>query len=334
MLSRRSPLSVYAFAISGTLAALGGNALAQSNAPASYPDKPIRLIVPFPAGGATDILARTVGPKLTEAWGQPVIIDNRGGAGGTIAAALVARARPDGHTLILGEIGNLAIGTSIYQNLPYDSLRDFAPISHLINQPIVVASHPSFAPTTVKELIAHAKARPGETDFASPSVGGAMHLAGELFQTQAGVKLSHVPYQGGGPVIAALLGGKEVSLAFVGLAPALPHINAKRLRAIAVAGSERAPVAPEVPTISETLPGYQVNFWIGLLAPAGTPQPILDKLNAEVVNIVRNPETRRHFEQVVGFGVVGSSQGQFAATIRQELEKWGRVVRVAGIRPQ
>lgn len=336
MSSRRFAVSVSTLAIAGAIAVIGAApARAQQSQPEqarAYPDKPIRLVVPYPPGGATEILARTLGPKLTEAWGQPTVVDNRPGAGGTIGTALAAKARPDGYTLLLGTIGNIAMSNGVYQNLAYDSLRDFAAISNLATQSIMLVSHPTSGPRNVQELISQAKTQPDKLVYASTGIGGAMHLAAELLQNQAGLKLVHVPYKGGGPVITALL-GSEVSVAFVGLAPALPHVRAGRIRALAAAGSTRAPTLPDVPTIGEALPGYQVNYWTGLLAPAGTPPAIIAKLNAEVVRSFRSAEVKKRLEDA-GFDVIASSAEEFSATVRQEVNKWGNVIRVAGIKPE
>jgi tripartite-type tricarboxylate transporter receptor subunit TctC len=298
----------------------------------TYPDKPIRLIVPAAPGGASDLLARTIGPALNAAWGQPVIVDNRGGAGGTIATNVVAKARPDGHTLLMGNIGGLVIAGGIYPNLPYDAQRDFAPVSNLVNQPIILVAHPSLPASTVPELIAYAKARPGQVVYASVGIGSAMHLGGELLQRKTGIKLVHVPYKGGGPAVVDLVGG-HVPLLFVGLAPALPHIRAERLKAIATAGSRRAAVLPNVPTIGESVKGYSVDYWSGVLAPAGTPPSIVAKLNDVIVRHVQSPEIHKRLEDA-GFEVLATKPERFAATIREELNRWGAVVRTAGIKPE
>ena len=298
----------------------------------SYPEKPIRLIVPNPPGGATEILARTIGPKLTEAWGQPVVVDNRPGAGGTLGANLVARSRADGHTLVLGSIGNMVISTSVYPDIPYDTLRDFSAVVNLVNQPIVLVAHPTFAPNTVSELIAYAKTRPGQVVYGSTGIGGAMHIAGEMLQTHASLKLVHVPYKGGGPSLIELLGG-QIPMLFVGLAPALPHIRTGKIKAIAAVGSQRASVLPNLPTVGETLPGYQVNYWSGLFAPSATPRAIVTQLNREIVKILRTPEIKKRLEDA-GFEIVANTSDQFTATVRGELDKWGRVVRLAGIKPE
>ena len=335
MLSGRFEIRMAAVAVSAAFAAAPHAADAQparAEAARDYPQRPIRLVVPFPPGGATEILARTLGPELTRSWGQPAVVDNRPGAGGTIGAALVARSRPDGYTLLLGTIGNIAMSAAIYPRLPYDSVRDFTAIANLVHQPIMLVGHPQLGPRSVAELVEKARAKPATLVYGSTGVGGAMHLAGELLQGQAGIQLVHVPYKGGGPVVTALLGG-EVPVAFVGLAPALPHVRAGRIRALATAGSKRAAVLPEVPTVGENLPGYQVDYWTGLLAPGGTPPAIVARLNAAVVEAFRSPEIRKRLEDA-GFDVIASSASEFAATIRREAEKWKGVVRLAGIKPE
>jgi tripartite-type tricarboxylate transporter receptor subunit TctC len=314
------------FAVSGALLASGA-AYAES-----YPDKPIRLVVPVAPGGANDILARAIGPKLTESWGKPVVVDNRPGGGGTIGTALVAKAKPDGYTLVLGSISHISIAPSLFSEKPYDPERDFATIVQLVNQPIVLAAHPSFPPKTVRELIAFAKNKREELIYGSPGIGSAMHLAGELLQDRAGLRLLHVPYKGGGPAVVELVGG-QVPLLFVGLAPALPHIRSGRIRAIAVAGSDRVSVLPDLPTIGETLHGYQVNFWAGVFAPAHTPPAIIGQLNREIVKILRTPEVSQRLRDA-SFDIVASTPEKFSAVVRDDVRRWAPVVRVAGLKPE
>lgn len=298
----------------------------------TYPEKPIRLVVAAAPGGASELLARTIGPRLSAAWGQPVVVDHRPGAGGTIGTNVVAKARPDGHTLLIGSIGNLVIASGVYPNIPYDANRDFAPVTNLVNQPIVLVAHPSFEPNTVRELIAYTRARPGQVVYASTGIGSAMHLGGELLQKTAGLQLVHVPYKGGGPAVVDLVGG-HVPLLFVGLAPALPHIRSGRIKAIAAVGSRRAAVLPDTPTVGETLPGYKVDYWSGVLAPGQTPTAIVSKLNAEIVRFVRTPDVRKRLEDA-GFEVLATTPQQFAGTIREELARWGGIVRSAAIKPE
>lgn len=305
--------------------------LAHADATANYPDKPIRLVVPTAPGGAGQMLAHVVGPALTQAWGQPVVVDHRAGAGGTIGTDVVAKAKPDGCTLVLGSIGNIMISTAVYPDAPYDGARDFAPVINLVNQPIVLVAHPSFKANTVKELIDHAALRPGKVVYGSTGIGSAMHMGGELLQQRTGISLIHVPYKGGGPGLTDLIGG-HIPLLFVGLAPTLPHIHAGKIKAIAVVGSKRANVIPDVPTAAETLPGYEVNYWSGVLAPRGTPREVVAKLNREIAKTLNTPHIRKRLEDS-GFEVLTGTPEQFASTIRIELEKWGKVVRLAGIKP-
>jgi tripartite-type tricarboxylate transporter receptor subunit TctC len=298
----------------------------------TYPSKPIRMIVPTSPGGANDILARTIGPRLTAAWGQPVVVENRAGAGGTIGTALVARAKPDGYTLVLGSVSHIAIAPSVFPEKPYDGERNFTPIVQLVNQPIVLVAHPSFPGRTVSDVVAFAKSKPDELIYASPGIGGVMHLAGELLKARTGLRMVHVPYKGGGPAVIELVGG-QVPLLFVGLAPALPHIRSGKIRAIAVAGSKRASVLPDVPTIGDTLPGYKVDHWAGVLAPAATPAPIVARLNQEIVKILRTPDVDKLLRDS-SFDVVGGTPQQLAAAVRDDVRRWTPVVRLAGIKPE
>lgn len=299
---------------------------------ADFPQKPVRIIVPVAPGGANDILARILGPRLTEIWGQQVLVENRAGAGGTIGTGFVAKAKPDGHTLVLGSISHIVLAPTIFPDKPYDPVRDFTAITQLVNQPIVLAAHPAFPAKSVKDIIALAKRRPGELIYGSPGIGSAMHLAGELLQARAGLELVHVPYKGGGPTVVDLVAG-QVPLVFVGLAPALPHIRSGRIRGVAVAGLQRASVLPEVPTIGETVPGYQVNFWAGVLAPAGTPAAIAGQINRDVVKIFSSPEVKKQLQEA-SFDVVAGTTEQFAKAIVDDLRRWSPVIRVAGIKPE
>jgi tripartite-type tricarboxylate transporter receptor subunit TctC len=299
---------------------------------ADFPQKPVRIIVPVAPGGANDILARILGPRLTEIWGQQVLVENRAGGGGIIGAGFVAKAKPDGHTLVLGSISHIVLAPTIFPDKPYDPVRDFTAITQLVNQPIVLAAHPSFPAKNVKDIVALAKRRPGELIYGSPGIGSAMHLAGELLQSRAGLDLVHVPYKGGGPTVIDLVAG-QVPLVFVGLAPALPHIRSGRIRGIAVAGLRRAAVLPEVPTIGETLPGYQVNFWAGVLAPAGTPAAIVSQINRDIVKIFGSPEVKKQLQEA-SFDVVAGTKEQFAKAIADDLRRWSPVIKVAGIKPE
>ena len=295
----------------------------------SYPQKPVRIVVGVPAGGTTDVVARLLGHKLGELLGQQVVIENRGGAGGNIGAELVAKAPPDGYTLFLATIGTMAINPSLYSKMPFDTLRDFAAISQLTSMPQLLVVHPSVPVKTVKELIAYAKSRPGQLTFASGGGGTAIHLAGELFKTMAGVEMVHVAYKGGGPAMTELIGG-QVSLMFDQILTALPHVQSGKLRGLAVTTGKRSPAAPQIPTIAEAaLPGYAVTTWHGLLAPAGTPREIVNRLSSEAAKALQNPDIRDRFA-AQGVDPVSSTPEQFSALMKSELEKWRKVIAASG----
>jgi len=309
------------------LAAASLTAVAQA-----YPEKPIRLIVPSAPGGANDILARAIGPRLTDVWRQPVVVDNRAGGSGIIGAALVAKAKPDGYTLALASISHIAIAPSVFTQKPYDAERDFTPVIQLVDQPVVLAAHPSFPGRTVQDIVALARNQREAQIYGSPGIGSVMHLAGEMLQARTGLRLLHVPYKGGGPAVIDLVGG-QVPLLFVGLAPALPHIRSGRIKAIAVAGVRRASVLPNLPTIGETLPGYQVNFWAGVLAPAGTSSTIVSQLNREIGKILHTPAVNQQLRDA-SFDIIAGTPQQFAAAIRDDVRRWVPVVRIADIKPE
>ena len=295
----------------------------------TYPQKPVRIVVGVPAGGTTDVVARLVGQKLGEQMGQQVVIDNRGGAGGNIGAELVAKAPPDGYMLFLATIGTMAINPSLYSKMPFDTLRDFAAISQLTSMPQLLVVHPSVPVKNVKELIAYAKSRPGQLTFASGGSGTAIHLAGELFKTMAGVDMVHVAYKGGGPAMTDVIGG-QVSLMFDQILTSLPHVQSGRLRGLAVTTANRSPAAPQIPTIAEAaLPGYAVTTWHGLLAPAGTPRDIVNRLSSEAARTLQNPDVREKFASQ-GVDPISSTPEQFAAMMKSELDKWRKVIAVSG----
>ena len=307
------------------LATIAGAAYAQP----SYPNKPIRLVVPFSAGGPTDVLARAIGQKLSDSLGQPIIVENRPGAGGNIASDYVAKAPPDGYTLVLGTVGTHAINASLYSKLPFDAVRDFTPVALVASATIVMVVHPSVPAKTVKELLALAKSKPHHLNFASPGSGTPQHLAGELFKTVAGVEMVHVPYKGAAPALTDLLGG-QVSLGFVSLPAALPYVKAEKLVALGVTASKRSAVAPEVPTIAESgLPGYEVENWYGVLAPPGTPKEIVNKLNTEIIKLLQTQDIKERLSNQ-GFEILQSTPEQFAAFIKLELVKWAKVVKLSG----
>lgn len=295
----------------------------------SYPNKPIRLVVPFIAGGAADLLAREVGQKLAEGWGQPVVIENKPGAGGVIGAEMVAKAAPDGYTLVLGTVVTHAIDVSMVSKLPYDPIRDFSPITLVGSIANVLVVNPSVPANSVKELIGLAKSKPGQLNFASSGSGLSQHLAGELFKTMAGVDIVHIPYKGSIPAITAVVNG-ESSLIFNVLPTTIPQIKAGKVRALAVTSAKRSVILPDLQTVSEAgLPGFDVVSWFGILAPAGTPKEIVAKLNKEIVKILQMPDVRdRLFKQ--GAEPLSCTPEQFDAHIKREIVKWGEVVKKSG----
>jgi tripartite-type tricarboxylate transporter receptor subunit TctC len=295
-----------------------------------YPSKPIRIVVPYPPGGPLDIMARAIGQKLTEAWGQPVVVDNRPGAGGNIGADLVAKSTPDGYTLLMGAVATHAINPTLYGHVPYDPVKDFLPVALVAQVPNVLVVNPSVPAGTVKDLIELARARPGNLNFGSGSTGSTGHLAGELFNIMAGVKMVHIPYKGGAPAMADLLAG-QIQLMFDNLANALPNVRAGKLRALAVTTLARSPALPDLPTIAESgLPGFDLTTWFGLMAPAGTPPGIVTKLNAEIVRDLNAKDMRERLEKM-GAGVPANNTSEhFAAFIRDEAAKYAKVVRESG----
>jgi tripartite-type tricarboxylate transporter receptor subunit TctC len=295
----------------------------------AYPSKPIRLVVPFPAGGSLDVVARAIGQKLTEAWGQPVVIDNRPGAGGNIGADLVAKSAPDGYTILEGALSTHAVNVSLYAKMPYDPIKDFAPITLVAVTPNVLVLNASYPVNSVPELLAYARANPGKLSFGSGSNGSAGHLAGELFKTEAGVDMVHIPYKGGAPALQALLAG-DTQLMFDNLANSAAQIKAGKLKALAVTTAKRSSLMPELPTLSETgLPGFDIYTWWGFMAPAGTPKEIIAKWNAEVTRILNSPEMKAFFAQQ-GAEPAPDSPEQFAALIRSEISKYAKIVKQSG----
>jgi len=295
-----------------------------------YPTKPIRLVVPYPAGGPLDIMARAIGQKLTEAWKPPVVVDNRAGAGGNIGADFVAKSAPDGYTLLMGAVATHAINPSLYSKIPYDPVKDFAPVALVAQVPNILVVNPAVPAKTVRELIDLARAKPGTLNFGSGSTGSTGHLAGELFNTMAGVKMVHIPYKGAAPATADLLGG-QVQLMFDNLASALPNVKAGKLRALAVTTLARSPAIPELPTIAESgLPGFDLTTWFGLLVPAGTPPEIVARLNAEIVRALDAKDMRERLEKMGAEPLSNNTPERFAAFIRSEAAKYARVVKDSG----
>ncbi|MEK7875755.1 MAG: tripartite tricarboxylate transporter substrate binding protein [Pseudomonadota bacterium] len=314
-----------AHAIAAALLVTGG-----AQAQPDYPAKPIRIVVPSSPGGGTDILARQIAPKLTERWGQQVVVDNRPGAGQMIGIELVAKAAPDGYTLVITATP-LALNTVLYKKVPYDPVRDFAPISQVAAMPNMIVTHPSLPARNIRELIALAKARPGELVYASSGMGTGPHLSMELFLSMAAVKMGHVPYKGTNPGMIDTIAG-QVPVLMSTLLPPLPHIKTGRLRPLGVTGTTRVVSLPDVPTVAESgVPGYEVVGWYGMAAPAHTPREVITKLHREIANILKSPDVR---EKLAADGAepVGSTPEQFAAFIRSEIDKWGKVVKSAGIR--
>lgn len=296
---------------------------------AQWPTKPVRFVVPFPAGGSTDVVGRLIAEHLRQGLGQSFVIDNRAGAGGTTGSDAVAKAAPDGYTMLIGTSSTHAIASGLYgAKLPYDQVKDFAPVTLLGSATILLVVHPSVAAKSVPELIALAKAKPGTLNFASSGNGGVSHLTGEYFKSLAGVEMQHVPYKGDTPMIIDLVAGR-VSLAFGTAVAFLPYVQKGALAALAVTNAKPSPVAPNLPTVAATLPGFEALQWFGLLMPAGTPADIVAKLNAEVVKILKLPEVRERL-QAMGIEIAGNSPEQFAAFMRSETTKWGRIVKDSG----
>ena len=296
----------------------------------AYPQKPIRYIVPFPAGGIADVFARMIGARLAERWGHPVLVENRAGAGGNIGADLVAKSAPDGYTLLMGSIGTQAVNVSLFRSLPYDPARDFTAVALVLEAESLLAVHPSVAAATPAELIALARAAPGKLTYGSAGLGTTSHLAGELFKSMAQVEITHVPYKGNVPAITDLLAG-QTQMVFATMPTVLPHVKAGKLRGIAVLGKSRLPAAPEFPALAETLPGFEVNNWIGTFGPAGLPPDITARLNAEILAFMRTPEVQQRLV-LEGARFTPMAPDRFAGFVASETAKWGKLIREVGIR--
>jgi len=334
MTSNRHPLKsrqrrTFALAVSLSLA-LGAGMLAAPGVHAqAFPSKPMTIIVPFPAGGTTDILARILGQYMSTAMGQPVVIDNRAGAGGNIGGQAAARAPADGYTLFMGTVGTHAINASLYKKMPFDPVKDFAPLTRVAMVPNLLVAHPSQPFKTVSELIAYAKANPGKVTYASSGNGTSIHLSGELFKSMTKIDMTHVPYKGSAPAVNDLLSG-QVAIMFDNLPSALPHVKAGKLRPIAVTSAKRSPELPDIPTVAEAgVPGFEATSWFGMFAPAGTPPAIVNQLNAVMVKALNDPDIRKKISDQ-GAEPHPEKPAEFAAFIQAESVKWGKVVRDSG----
>ena len=299
-----------------------------------FPSKPVRIIVAFPPGGGTDIVARVMAPKLAELWGgQQAIVENRAGASGVIGTEAAARAAPDGHTWLLGTMGNLTVNQYLYAKMPVDPQRDLTALTQVVAVHFVMVAHPSLPAKNVKEFIALARSRPGQINYASSGPGGAPHLGGELLKSMAGIDLVHIPYKGSGPSFTDLLGG-QVSLTFDSLLQSLPYIKAGRLNALAVLGEKRSSLLPQTPTVAESgVPGYALTNWFGLVVPSGTPRELVARIYSDVSKVLSQPEVRDRI-QGMGADVIGSPPDAFAGFMRAETAKWAKVVKQANIRAE
>jgi tripartite-type tricarboxylate transporter receptor subunit TctC len=295
-----------------------------------YPSKPIRIVVPFAPGGTSDILARAIAPHLTSAWGQPLIVENRTGANGNVGADFVAKSAPDGYTMLLSDVGALSINPSVYQNMPFDPVKDFSPVIMISYSPHVLAVHPSLPVNSVKELIAYAKANPGKLNFANSGTGGAPHLAGVEFAQRTGVQWTYIPYKGGSQAVIDVIAG-NANVLFNGMLATYPSVKGGRLRGLAVSGAQRVPSAPELPTVAETLPGFVTGSYQGLLAAAGTPYDVVAKLNAELTRIL-NTQEMKEFLAKQGTEVRSGPPEALGSFIAGEKTRWAKVVKEAGIK--
>ena len=318
---------IHAFVAAAALSAFAATAGAQT-----YPNKPIRVIVPYAAGGTSDILARQIGPKITEAWGQPVIVENKPGANGNVGADFVAKSAPDGYTMLLADIGALCISPSVFPHLPFDPRKDFAPVVMVSYSPHVLAVHPSVPVNTVKELIDYAKANPGKLNFAISGIGGAPHLAGIEFAQRTGVNWAYIPYKGGSQAVADVVGG-QANVLFNGMLATWPSVTGGRLKALAISSSKRVASAAGTPTVAETLPGFETGSVQGVVAAAGTPREIVAKLNAEFKRVLGNPEIKDKLA-AQGTEVRADTPDSFGAFIRNETARWAKVVKESGAKAE
>ena len=297
----------------------------------TYPGKPVRWVVPFPPGGGTDLISRTLAAKLTEAWGVQVIADNRPGSGGTIGLGIAAKTPPDGYTIVLGQASNVSVAPGLYAKLPYDSIKDLQPITQVISTPIVIVSHPSFPAKNARELIAYAKAKPGAVTFGSPGNGTIGHLSLEMLKSMAKIDMLHIPYKGATLAITELIGG-QITIYASSMPPALPLINGGKLRALGVTSAKRLAPLPSVPTVAESgVAGYEAVNWYGVLMPAGTPKDIVTKVHADIVRVLKQPDIKERFAGEGG-DIVANTPEEFGAFIRKEIPKWAKVVKDAGVK--
>jgi tripartite-type tricarboxylate transporter receptor subunit TctC len=311
------------------LVTVGTLLVAPAHAQPNYPSKPIKLVVPFPPGGPLDTVGRTIAQKLSESWGQPIVVENKPGAGGNIGADSVAKAAPDGYTILMGALSTHAVNPSLYPSMPYDAVKDFAPITLVATTPNVLVVNPSLPVHSAREFIAYAKANPGKLNFGSGSTGSAGHLAGELFNLETGARMVHIPFKGAAPATQALLAG-DTQLMFDNLATATPHVKAGKLRALAVTTAQRSKLAPDLPTMAEAgLAGFDISTWFGLFAPAGTPRDIVAKWNAEVVKLLEAPDMRERLA-AQGAEAAPTSPDKFAAFVASEARKYARIVKESG----
>jgi len=313
----------------GWLLLCAGVAAATAAHAQDYPNRPIRIIAQFTPGTSTDILARVIGQKLTESWGQQVVVDNRSGAGGVVGTELGAKAAPDGYTLTMAVSSGFGINPTLYTKLPYDAIRDFAPITNIALTPQTLVVNPGFAAKSVKEFVAVAKAKPGQINFASLGSGSTSHLTMEMFRSAAGIRLNHIPYKGSPAAHGELFSG-QIPVMFDAIPAVLPHVKSGRLRGLGIGSVQRSPFLPEVPTIAESgFPGFEAVGWIGIAAPAKTAPAILDKLQAEIVRIINTPEMKERLA-ALAFTPVGDTRQQFSAFIKSEIAKWGKAVKESG----
>ena len=313
----------------GALVALGGLLAAGATLAAGYPDKPITVINPWTSGGPADTVARPVLQKLSERLGQPIIMENKSGANGVIGCAFVARAAPDGYTLLFSHVGPITISPAVQKDMPYDSVRDFKPITQIVSAPTVLLVRPSLPIHNLRELVDYARANPGKLSYGSVGPGSTTHLAGEILSTMANIKLLHVPYKGAAPVVNDMLGG-SIDMSFLNIAGAISYVKSGQLRAIGVTTLKRSPLLPDLPTISEAYPGFEVNSWYGLMAPAKTPDDIVDMLQKQVAEIIRSPDIVELFSRN-GLTPEGTTPVQYAEQIKTDLARWRNVVQTSGL---